>query len=250
MEKPFLVDKTAYQLFDFISQSKEQEFVAGLQNKASEEYKQLNSDIKDINVRNDTLTSQITVLHSDIDRLSKIEEIDIEKLEKALDVLEKLETDIAKYEAYKKRITKLKPKLTLVETNTTKLDKLFQDVEETAQMAEQLENLLGKYYSACNKSIEVDKSIKNLDANLNLSIKQMKIIEEYIKDINKLKDTESVLKDKVTKYESYRRQYNNYSNELNSTNKLIKEIELELEEFEVCPLCGHALDKNHNHMGV
>ena len=45
MNFPFLVGKTSYQLFDFISKSNEQELISELQDKSAESFKQLAKDV-------------------------------------------------------------------------------------------------------------------------------------------------------------------------------------------------------------
>lgn len=247
MEKPFLVDRTPYQLFDFISQSKEQAFVAELQNSTSAEYKELNASINSLNSQIDILTDQITNLHSDIEALSIVESIDIDSIEYALTVANKLTEALKAHKDSKEEVETLQVKHKLLDNITEKVHTSLVSLDAVMETLSKLNKLIREHTTYTDSIAKLIADANNLDAKEIILSKKEKELKKYIKEQEELNTTYKELNRLLSEHSNKQIQVNKLKAQLVENEKLQVETSAKLQEFSMCPLCGHALDEIHTH---
>lgn len=236
MDKPFLVDRTAYQLFDFISKSKEQEVVTTLKDLQEAEYKDNTKQLDIINAQINSKTNEIRDNDILIKKLAPIEDINLNELKELYNLIIKHNTikndllsidkqiDEAKYKVDQNNII-----ISDVESKIKGLDKSIKLIESIGSELEHINIQHNTLLRESDKLLLINNKISGIEHYLHGLEDKIDSFEKTSKaflEINKLNSSISITENKLTEYD-----------------KAISEIEKELSEFKVCPLCGNTLDE-------
>lgn len=246
MEKPFLVDKTAYQLFDFISQSKEQEFVAGLQSSTVGEVKGISSEVTVLNATADTLTKQIITLNEEIKGLEVVESIDIDNLEKAITIANNLARDLNDHTNSTATYYEVKEKLLKSMKVNEEADIIFKEVSKELNDVNEFKQAMNNLSTKEAELKEAKTKLSKIETTINQTEKVLKEVDKLIKEVNKYSDLREQLNNKFVSYKRVKIDFEADSIKIKELSESIKVAEKELGEFDVCPLCGNNLD-GHKH---
>lgn len=247
MEYPFLVDKTSYQLFDFISKSNEQDIILGLQNTKIADLKIANKNIDMYNAQIDLKTSDEKTLKKEIEELSKYAAFNIEKLEVLVSIRDDANNYLNTYNKASGMLDETWDKIKKSKKLITELDKKLKSIEGSVESITKARSLLDKYSKIIfNKDI-ADTSQKSLAKEVKkLSDKKVKVsglISEYEKLTAELKNCKEV----IDKYKRLDLSILSSKIVLDTIKKEVKKIKDELSTFKVCPLCSKPLDQGGNH---
>lgn len=274
MDKPFLLDKSAGELFKFILDSGENDQLSSV-------LKAMVTDRQSLNKEADNLQGQITALEDSIDKQQKESDRLEPIVEKANNLIEKkvkfdklnsLKTLISNYFTLNKQIDEYEINLKTIENKEkiyNKLDlKLFKsklditkDLEDYTQNETQILNLYTDIENIDKKLNILDKLKLSELSDLIDKVSRYKIILKDIENYSDviLKLTKSIpsksLLDKMSLLENKDKMFNKI-NEFNSLcereQELLNEVESlessynkikEVEKsFKVCPLCGQTLE--------
>lgn len=244
LEFPFLVGKTSFQLFNFISNSKEQEIIGNLKEQEDINAKAYKKEIDKKTIENDLNKKRLAEVNFNLIDLEKYKEIDVRKIETAIDIKESIDDFL---------ILKEEKELEL-----ERLSKIAKRNRETLKEITDLEDEIKdkiKVYSKLDLDLEsIESNSKELEL---LKIKQeedkkvYQVLESRVKELRELRDL----------YNKTKEQYNNLDTELSLIEKLkvekeeIKgltktiesamiETKERLKEFKVCPLCKKPLGES------
>lgn len=240
LEFPFLVGKTHYQLFDFISKSKDQEIISSLEEKTQIDIKQALIKQADLNSKIDLKTQDIVKIKQTISNLEKVDAIDIDAFEAILNINKKLSLLILNY---KLLITKEQNQLKVFFAAKEKYNKLNKIISVFENDLNQIV-VISKYINLLKEEEKINSTLKYLnDQILNKSLMLQNAEEKLIK-INELHVP-------IEKLQKYLKHNNKLENEIHDIKQQIKNIEQkitvhknELESFDICPFCGNTI-KNH-----
>jgi len=162
LEFPFLVGKSHYQLFEFISKSKDQEVMANLLNETADNQKDTKREISELDVRIDTRTKDITSLESEIDELSKFSDFDIETFEKIVILIEQIKDALDLYEALPERISEQEDLISNIESEITSKSNILKNakdtVEELSKSEEELKEIKERLFSIENIDRQIERA--------------------------------------------------------------------------------------------
>jgi exonuclease SbcC len=246
MEYPFLVGKTPYQLFDFISKSDEQDIIKNLQDIKKEELKSLSTDIGTKLTQIEGLTDDITATETKIKDLEPFTSYDIDLLESLNESVKSLTRLIGSYEELSLDLENSKlileeydEKIVGVEDLVTKLGKGIE-----------IHKLISMALDELDKSKEQIRNDKIDDSNYGLGIE---VLEEKLKKLKPLVDKVSEISKEVSQLavlidevEDTSMAIELHKDDLKIHNEEIKKTEVDLGSFDMCPLCGTSI-KNHDH---
>ena len=274
MDKPFLLDKSAGELFKFILDSGENDQLSSV-------LKAMVTDRQSLNREADNLQGQITALEDSIDKQQKESDKLVPVIEKAnnlidkkskYDELNKLKELIQNYFILDKRIEEHEANLKIIKDKEkiySKLNlKLFKnkldinkDIEDYNQNETQILNVYNNIVNT-QSMLDILNRLKLSELSYLINkIDEYKIIlndiEKYSEVILKLTKAipSKILIDKILLIENRNKIFDivgklysfserefeilNELENLESSYNKIKEIE---KLFKVCPLCGHALE--------
>lgn len=237
LEKPFLVDKTAYQLFDFISKSKEQEQVEQIKQETAEELNKHKQELNKFNILIDENNRVLADFSSRIKNNKNIMNIDIVKLEVLNSISKQLESDYNRYNIVSNNIIMqqniLKKYNYLIKILKNKLDK----VADINAFLDKLTNNLTRYTEVTTNIAALTSKLQSLDESKVGST--LDTIEELN---NKIKKLETL----INAFSSNDTAISNNIKSINRLDVLIKQTEEDLNKFDNCPLCGSILHKEEN----
>jgi hypothetical protein len=233
LDYPFLVGSTHYQLFEFISKSKDQEIISALQDKSTEDIKKTSSEVSDLNASINTRTNDISRLQADIEALERYSHFDLTKFSKIISISESLSNSIEKHKELSKNM-KVSEKLFFdKKKQKSDLNKVYLAVERDFSYVKELEDL-----------VDVFKKERVITDLIRIKKEKAKGLEEKLTLIEKTKSTYSGLLAVVKETNDLMDQSNDLSQYLYHIKDDIVKKEKDLKEFSVCPFCGQAL-KNH-----
>ena len=243
LEFPFLVGKTHYQLFDFISKSKDQELIANLEDETTTHIKNTNVELSDLNSKIDARTQDIINIKKEIEQLEKFVTFSPEDMEKMLQINNSLSQNIT---TYKKALETENQLL----TQFFDIKDKYKDLKKTTTILEYELNDFNDLLSYKNTIAEIEK-FKNVLNDIN---KKMQISEELYKEVlEKKEEIEKVEKSVIALYHAFKR-LDSLENEINDATQLVYSIEdkikadkEELSTFNVCPFCGSSLENHEVH---
>lgn len=245
LDKPFLVDKTPYQLFDFIVKSDEQEIIRALSEQTELSLKEINKHITSTSAAIDANTELINTLITELKDLERFRDIDVDRLELMInlektiyDLLAELDNTRIESRALLDKILKstdfINEATALLASVYTEIDNL-QKLEEylseldltTSNITSVIENidLLGRTTQDLEAKVAVAKQLENTTESL----------EQEYTTLNEL----FILIDKCNK------DIISYTSLIDQYTTRIEKLSDELKQFIVCPLCGNNLDSNH-----
>lgn len=245
LDKPFLVDKSPYQLFDFIAKSKEQEQVDGLKQQTEEELKVVKRQVEDNYLLIDNYKKELTELIKEDEVYQKLAKFNpstiksaktlVESVNGAFDRLNSIRDYVIKYgkvlQDTKDSIDNIELLLKEFETYNTLREKVSTTFSKLNSIEDRIEELRVRTF---DNSVEFYEDKAEKIYNLTLQYKEHFGLIESVKDlINKFDN-------KSTSHELLQKRYQATVNELNSC------IE-ELSQFKTCPLCGLRLDTGGEH---
>ena len=274
MDKPFLLDKSAGELFKFILDSGENDQLSSV-------LKAMVTDRQSLNKEADNLQGQITALEDSIDKQQKESDKLVPVIEKAnnlidkksrYDELNKLKELIQNYFILDKRIEEHETSLKIIKDkekiynklnlklfknkldinkdiedynqNETQILNVYNDIVNTQNMLDILNRLkLSELSYLINKIDEYKIILNDIEKYSDVILKLTKAIpSKTLVDKIPLVENRNKIFDIIEKLYSFSEREFEILNELenleSSYNK-IKEIE---KLFKVCPLCGHALE--------
>lgn len=244
LDFPFLVGRTSYQLFDFISNSKDQELISGAQEKAVKEMKGIKAEIDDTNSKINIKTEDINKAIKEVESLQSVADFDIKRLEKLLWFQESLKEKLDTYSKATEALEEKKERLRSFNKEFKALTKIIQsldnntdiikDYNDMANSLDRLEEDFTRLNNISKEHIEKEKLLKSNEEKL------LKIITKY----EKLEATGSKLSTLLESYGKNNRMHSTILDYIEDNKKDLKEAVAKLNEFEICPLCGGDM-KNH-----
>jgi DNA repair ATPase RecN len=245
MDFPFLVGRTSYQLFDFISKSKEQEMIQELREISVEDFKTLKKDTDNLDSNINLKTKDISVIESSLEELRPFTEYNLVRLEKLVEIKDHLSTYLKDFDRTTENISNYTFGLSEIVEKISMLTGKFKSIESLYEFSEALMPVIEAY----------DESVFNLDSleNTDLKILDSKIKENENKVmklealVSKIEDQERVradLQDLLKEYCVVGTTLDTHKDYINNIEEEIVKVNKSLEEFEVCPLCGNSLKED------
>lgn len=245
LDFPFLVGKTPYQLFDFISKSREQELITSYQNTTTTSYKDKTKEINATHTKIDTRTTDIVNAEKELKELEKFNSIDVAKIELMLKFQEKINTLVDKHNTNTATYNSLLVSKILADNKIKVLDEAVKNLSELIDENNRLVTLLERYNKIKQVQTQLKETVKNSKATIyEDSLEKLKPIVELHSELtlsyNQLFTLTSKTKATQANLEALNKK-------LNNINIVITDTTEELNKFTVCPTCGHELGGNHEH---
>lgn len=242
MEKAFLMDKTPNQLFEFISQSKEQELMQSYQQTEQNSLTEIEKQIKVNETKLDVYKQEIQKLDNRATELVRFNAIDINQIQSLIKLKNSVETNLERFYDTISEINLLRDKV-LVQTNFVKsIKSIDNELRQRFLLRDKiivLENIISsgtKQITGLNNNIVGWKNnIKQLDKIVtdfnSIITKHSELVhrKETIKLLNQKHITATTAVDVAKKDIDYYKQ-------------VISKITTELNTFSVCPFCGSSLN--------
>jgi len=246
MSPPFLVNKTGFQLFEFISKSKEQALIVQYQSDKQSEIKQLTEDIKADNTRIDSKNKDEVKYRDTLALLKDVSEFNLDMLSAIYGLCHSLETSLDSYTDYDNASL-----VNFKEYDTE--NKLFKSLEpkviSIGNDINKYKELSGELGSLEGYEKDYDNALKDKEIYEKESIKQSKAILALKTNIDKITKLSIIIKNvggNLAIYETGIESINNINNEIEDLLKLQEGTMKSLSEFTTCPLCGQDIT-NHIH---
>lgn len=252
-EKAFLMDKTPGQLFDFISQSKEQEVITSY----SEDNKKLISDNKKLidtfNTQVDVYQAELSKIETYLDYYGPIYAIDVEKienLEKDLDTLNRLSNEYKEVIERESELNKLylaahKKDIELPQETFDNYIKWFNDVStKRAELDTLQDSIVGLTETLRLYNEDEGTAIKQVDKLKKAVDKHTELTNSYNNINQNLTNLLTIKQD----YDTIELNNQGLTKTIEATNNNINNSIKELEGIKVCPLCETPLDKKGTHI--
>ena len=233
LDYPFLISKTPYQLFDFISKSKEQEAISELQNDSVEDLKSAKGEINTYDAKIDLKTKDINKLKADVEGLEKFNKFE-EIIKSNLETLEDTE----------KAITDKKD---IISIKTNKLEGLSGTVKELSELFNTYESIttLLDSLSEVDQKIEDKKTIiSTKENNIKNKVAILERLDTIITEHSAATQSKKQIEDLLESLEDINYKIKTKKEHINNVIGSITDNEKELSEFAVCPFCGSSLE-NH-----
>ncbi|NCU32955.1 MAG: hypothetical protein EOM23_08510 [Candidatus Moranbacteria bacterium] len=233
LDFPFLVGSTHYQLFDFISKSKDQETIAALQDKSAEEIKKTSSAASELNTSINTRVNDISRLQADIEALEKYEAFDLNKFLKIIEVSERLSTSIENHKRLSEDMRKAEKRFFSKGRQLKQVRNAYLAVERGMDQLGALEDLV----EALRKEKHVASLVNSKKEKIAALGKVLKAAEETRKEYAELFSSVNAVTGLLD-------ELNDLSQRIIRVKETIKKEKEELKTFDACPFCGQPL-KNH-----
>ena len=272
MDYPFLLDKTAVELFRFIIDS-------GDNDRVSSALKKMVSDRQGLSKQIDITQGEINILDQDIDRYKEELELSKEKVEVSKKIVE-LQPKVARYKQLIALKSSLDTRKVTIEDTLKKLEKAkeylfslksnYSDIYDTKTTLDILHREMGLLYNIIEDQSNVQEQITNIqkykeiDIKTDLSkLKELKQIKSKIDQIRINKESiklekvpnievnyDKFLKIKTLKEMLKKHEDINYKEVELETSKIAFKKSKELYEellnnFEICPVCGQKFPHNN-----
>lgn len=244
MSYPFLVDKTSYQLFDFISRSNEQEIILGLQNDSADRLKQISKDEDIVSGKIDVKTTDIGNIQTSIKELKKFEKFDVKRLELLNTAYKVISAKLSSVDEIDKSINEESGTLKNVINIINKVSPTIDDISRTYKTYESLELLLSDL-AKVNESIKSETN--NLDTLKDLTNKtsnKVSTLTEKFEAISELNSSFEAISSVIEEYNTVLSSIEAENSKIEGINKVIKDVQDELDTFTICPLCEQPLNSH------
>lgn len=242
MEKAFLMDKTPNQLFEFISQSKEQELMQSYQQTEQTKLTEIEKQIKVNETKLDVYKQEIQKLDNRATELVRFNAIDINQIQSLIKLKNSVETNLERFYDTISEINLLRDKV-LVQTNFVKsIKSIDNELRQRFLLRDKiiaLENIISsgtKQITKLNNNImDWENNIKQLDKIVvdfnSIITKHSELVrrKETIKLLNQKDITATTAVDVAKK-------------DINYYKQAVSKITTELNTFSVCPFCGSSLN--------
>ena len=242
MEKAFLMDKTPNQLFEFISQSKEQELMQSYQQTEQTKLTEIEKQIKVNETKLDVYKQEIQKLDNRATELVRFNAIDINQIQSLIKLKNSVETNLERFYDTISEINLLRDKV-LVQTNFVKsIKSIDNELRQRFLLRDKIIALENIISSGTKQITELNNNIMDWENN----IKQLdKIVVDFNSIITKhselvrRKETIKLLNQKditaTTAVDVAKKDINYYK-------QAVSKITTELNTFSVCPFCGSSLN--------
>lgn len=246
MEYPFLLDKNPTQLFNFLAMSNDTSKLAEVFTKMRSDLKSANTEVTELIGRIDGLNEIIT---RDTKLLENYKDIDtivnhilgldskVNNLNNTQQEVISIENKYTKLQELKSVIIRLRGIVAIAKTSLDGLDtriKAFDDFKSKVSLLlnQRAELLLKKerFSSLKNDLKSLTETLSSLDLTL----------------INKKKVDISELKTSISSLESRRSVLSSKESAISLLKTSLNEVQQELSQFKVCPLCGQSLGGDHD----
>jgi DNA repair exonuclease SbcCD ATPase subunit len=239
MDYPFLVGKTPFQLFEFISKSKEQELVNQLKDEEYTKSKKLKEDISKVTTTIDIKKKDIINKTETMRALEKYNEIDVKGIEDNVKEYNFIISSFEFSDVVEKEINDLNESKSSLDKVINNLDIVLNSVSNKVKRLENIESLLESHKDIENSLGDLKIKISDIDFSkfeesskkLNILITQ---IQEKQSSYNRIKAQEEYI-NKLSV------DISNTKDNLEKTNKELNLAEEELGKFDICPLCGSQI---------
>lgn len=159
LDFPFLVGKTHYQLFDFISKSKDQEIMANLLNETTEKNKDNKKELSEVNTQINTRTKDIADIEEQIKKLEKYEDFDLERFEKLVQVVRQIKAAVQEYEELPEKIEEQERSIAKLQEDVNKKQDIFSKTEHLFEEIANLEPTVQKIKSSLEEVDSIESKI-------------------------------------------------------------------------------------------
>ena len=244
LDYPFMVGKNPYQLFDFISRSKEQEAIANLESSLVTDKKTASSAVAYSIAQIDNVSKTLNGLESELKLLEPFTLLNVDLInrriaayESTLKSLEDIATNVHLHLIALEKFAKLKP---IVEGTTDLMVQIQKNISSLESFSQTLNTIKAKE-ATLQKTKEAKASLESKVKNTESTLLSLKTIMESIDTNNKRMDT---IKDLKLAVDRNTVALLNSKKQIESFKTLKETYESELSKFEFCPMCNQPL-KNH-----
>jgi len=246
LDYPFLVGKTPYQLFDFISKSDEQDKVKQFQDDTVVDRKSVTNEVTTNTTKIDMITSDIVKLGEEQDQLQVFVDFDLEAYEELLEQYNDLDHVIETYENSEKFLKAGKEVLKDAEDQLTKLNDYMTKLELGITLFDALSTCVSSISDVESELNRYSKIAKDCETHEKLNQDKITKLEEIIETVAKLTLELEEYDNLIEACEGTIVSINGYKKSLQTIENELKDIEAELDTFDVCPFCDSNLG-NHDH---
>lgn len=184
LDFPFLVGKTHYQLFDFISKSKDQEIMSNLLDETADRHKDTKKELSEVNTQINTRTKDIADIEAEIKDLQKYGDFNLELFEKVVSLVSEIKDGLSTYEEIpekierqKKEIEKISGQIEEKRAIISKTSHILKEIEETEPVIQGIKKRL--------KQIEqIDASVKKSEEGIRKILKDIEKEKELLSDFD------------------------------------------------------------------
>lgn len=226
MGYPFLLDRSPGQLYKFIVDSSESESLSSVLKDISKDIKDTNAAIVTNDSKLDLLKNQLDSVEGKLRGAEQAEEVckEIIAMDSEYNSISLIETEVQGFNHTSDEILCLHNSLLVIPNlDTSTLDVAYNDYQSVAVVQD---------YQAKMSEINDDQiRLSNIDSKLSI----LKSIDSI--DISELEILDSLVKE----YRDLVQDIHNSEQQLLSIDTNILELDEQLKEFKVCPLCGKEL---------
>lgn len=183
LDFPFLVGKTHYQLFDFISKSKDQEIMSNLLDETADRHKETKKELSEVNTKINTRTKDIADLEEEIESLSKYESFDIDTYEKIVYLVKEIKDATTLYETLPEKIEEQKAAVSEINFAIrqkhdiiSKAESLVSEIETVDADIKDIKSMLLGIEEIDHRVIKSEESLKKISEDLR---KESKALESF-----------------------------------------------------------------------
>lgn len=166
LDYPFLVGKTSYQLFDFISNSSDQEIMFGIRDEAEKDLKRYKEEEVTIGAGIDTKTADIVKAEATVKKLEPVNEFSLDILNKLTNIREEISSKIGAYGEYCRRLEKAIKSLDKLPQAIESLEKYYNNIGKLYGSKKTLGSAISKYGDVVSKIRSVEKRINMTDVEI------------------------------------------------------------------------------------
>lgn len=248
MEKAFLMDRNPGQLFNFISQSKEQEVITEYRDDKKKDLDSVNQQVKTIHTSVNIVTDEIRLLKEQAAKMEFLDTFNTEVIEYLYNINKSVTEQIRKHT----ELTNTKDNYLMRLNSLNKHIDPIIEAEATLKQFMPLYNTLATN-TAKHKANEIrqDELQQELEATINAIEKitaSINILEDIITEHSALVKLQQDLDNKVKQQLTYQTKRLNLIKNIDQLEKEIIELQKELDSIEYCPYCNSDLTKgDHNH---
>jgi len=222
LDYPFLVGSTHYQLFEFISKSKDQELIATLLNDTASAVKDSTAELNDLNSQINLRTKDILETENEIKALEIFEQFDAVHFSYLNRLSENIQDNLDSYKEAENSIVSLKVKVLNIENKIKKIERLLDEVEKQLALFTKLQS----YVLITKKEAKI-KKLENITS----------AFEKAMTKANKINKAMDEFRNKDI-------QINKLVEDIKQTEHNLKLNQTELDQFDVCPFCLNSI-KDH-----
>ena len=241
MDYPFLVGETSYQLFDFISNSKEQEIMFEMQEQVQVSVKENKTLIDSLNSKIDIKTEDIARAKQKAEKLEPIANFDIERLEKLISIKETIDKNVSIYEEAIDKISYLEKELLSINKNEKKANKSIEELSKSVASYESISKSIEDYERTSRSLYDSIETSKQYEESFKVYENKIAELEEISNQHSVVINLKSTIKKLLDEHELLCGSEIMHKTMLSEVEEELKEVESELSQFDECPICGSSL---------